>query len=431
MKNAIFKLINLEQQRQEQCVNLIASENYVSQEILDATGSVLTNKYAEGYPGRRYYGGCEIIDQIEEQAINLAKKLFNADHANVQPHSGSSANLAVYFSQLQLGDTILAMSLDAGGHLTHGHKINFSGKLYNVVHYGINPETGLLDYDQIEQLALQHKPKMLVAGASAYSRLIDYERMAQIAKAHNMLFFVDMAHIAGLVATGIIPSPVPHADIVSSTTHKTLRGPRGGMIMSRQQFATSIDKTIIPGSQGGPLMHAIAAKAIAYAQALEPSFKTYQEQVIKNAQTMAATFQELGYHIVSGGTDTHLFLIDLRKSTVSSASSTKITGKLVEVTLGLCNITLNRNMIFQDPESPLITSGIRIGTPAITTRGFTQLEAAQIAHWIHEAIKRHDDQQFLAKLKTEVIGLCNKFPIYENNSISGMKSSQSNLQKTI
>jgi len=413
MENTIFKLIKQEEQRQEQSVNLIASENYAHPDVLAATGSVLTNKYAEGYPGRRYYGGCEIVDQIENEAIQLAQKLFKADHANVQPHSGSSANLAVYFSQIQLGDTILAMSLDAGGHLTHGHKMNFSGKLYNVVHYGINPETGLLDYDQIEQLALQHKPKMLVAGASAYSRLIDYARLAQIAKNHTMLFFVDMAHIAGLVATGIIPSPVPYADIVSSTTHKTLRGPRGGMIMSKQPFGASIDKTIIPGSQGGPLLHVIAAKAIAFAQALEPSFKIYQEQVITNAQAMAKTFLELGYHVISGGTDTHLFLIDLRKSAISN--TTKITGKLVEETLGLCNITLNRNMIFQDPESPLITSGIRIGTPAVTTRGFTQLEVIQLVHWIDEAIKRHDDQQFLAKLKTEVISLCNRFPIYGNN----------------
>lgn len=415
MKNNIFELIALEQKRQEQCINLIASENYVSEAILTATGSVLTNKYAEGYPGKRYYGGCEIVDQIESEAIDLAKKLFNAQAANVQPHSGSSANLAVYFSQLQFGDTILAMSLDAGGHLTHGHKMNFSGKLYTVVHYGINPETGLLDYDQIEQLAIQHKPKMLVAGASAYSRLIDYEKLARIAREHHMIFFVDMAHVAGLVAAGVIPSPIPYADIVSSTTHKTLRGPRGGMIVSKNDFSTSIDKTIIPGSQGGPLLHVIAAKALAFEQALEPSFATYQKQVIKNAQIMATTFQELGYHIVSGGTDTHLFLIDLKKSSISNASSTKITGKLVEETLGLCNITLNRNMIFQDSESPLITSGIRIGTPAITTRGFTEIEAVHIVHWIDEAIRRHDDAQFLTKLKTEVISLCTKFPIYNNN----------------
>lgn len=420
MENAIFKLIQLEEQRQEQCVNLIASENYVHPDVLAATGSVLTNKYAEGYPGRRYYGGCEIVDQIESKAIQLAQELFGADCVNVQPHSGSSANMAVYFSQLQLGDTILAMSLDAGGHLTHGHKMSFSGKFYNVIHYGINPETGLIDYDQIEQLAAQHKPKMLVAGASAYSRLIDYERLSQITKAHNMLFFVDMAHIAGLVATGIIPSPVPHADIVSSTTHKTLRGPRGGMIMSKQTLGASIDRTIIPGSQGGPLLHVIAAKAIAFAQALEPSFKTYQEQVIKNAQAMAQAFQELGYHVISGGTDTHLFLIDLKKSTISNSSTTKITGKLVEETLGRCNITLNRNMIFQDTESPFITSGIRIGTPAITTRGFTQLEVVQLVHWIDEAIKRHDDERFLAQLKAEVMSLCSKFPIYVNNNFSGI-----------
>ena len=300
------------------------------QRELAAAGSVLTNKYAEGYPGRRYYGGCEIVDLIENKAIQLAQELFGADCANVQPHSGSSANMAVYFSQLQLGDTILAMSLDAGGHLTHGHKMNFSGKLYNIVNYGINAETELLDYNQIEQLAGQHKPKMLVAGASAYSRLIDYAQLAEISKAHNMLFFVDMAHISGLVASAVIPSPIPHADIVSSTTHKTLRGPRGGMIVSKQQFGPSIDKTIIPGSQGGPLLHVIAAKAIAFAQALEPSFKTYQEQVIKNAQTMAQAFQQLGYHVISGGTDTHLFLIDLKKSAISNSSSPKLTGKLVE-----------------------------------------------------------------------------------------------------
>ncbi|MBS1988599.1 serine hydroxymethyltransferase [Candidatus Dependentiae bacterium] len=420
MENAIFKLIQLEEQRQEQCVNLIASENYVHPDVLAATGSVLTNKYAEGYPGRRYYGGCEIVDQIESKAIQLAQELFKADCANVQPHSGSSANMAVYFSQLQLGDTILAMSLDAGGHLTHGHKMNFSGKLYNMIHYGINPETGLLDYNQIEQLAAQHRPKMLVAGASAYSRLIDYARLAHIAKTHNMLFFVDMAHIAGLVAAGIIPSPVPYADIVSSTTHKTLRGPRGGIIVSKQPFGASIDKTIIPGSQGGPLLHVIAAKAIAFTQALEPSFKTYQEQVIKNAQAMAQTFQELGYHVISGGTDTHLFLIDLKKSAISSSSTTKITGKLVEETLGRCNITLNRNMVFQDTESPFITSGIRIGTPAITTRGFTELEAVQLVHWIDEAIRRHDDEHFLTHLKAEIMTLCSKFPIYGSIPVAGV-----------
>ncbi len=414
MKNIILKLINLEQQRQEESINLIASENYVHNDVLAAAGSVLTNKYAEGYPGKRYYGGCEIIDQVEQYAIDLAKKLFCADHANVQAHSGSSANLAIYFSQLQPGDTVLAMSLDAGGHLTHGHKMNFSGKIYRMIHYGIDPETGLLDYEQIEKLADEHKPKMLVAGASAYSRLMDYEKLACIAKKHNSIFFVDMAHIAGLVAANLIPSPIPHADIVSSTTHKTLRGPRGGLILSKEKYGQSLDKTIIPGSQGGPLMHIIAAKAISFALALEPSFKLYQEKVIKNSQAMANTFKNLGYHVVSGGTDTHLFLINLKKSSVSQ--TIKITGKLVEETLGKCNITLNRNMIFQDTESPLITSGIRIGTPAISTRGFSEIEAIQIVHWIDEAIKKNADAKFLAKLKSEVISLCSKFPIYEETN---------------
>jgi len=307
MHNKIFDLIEQEKQRQESTIDLIASENYASNAVMQATGSVLTNKYAEGYPHRRYYGGCQIVDLVEEYAIELGKKLFKAEHVNVQAHSGSSANFGVYFSKLKAGDTILGMSLGAGGHLTHGHKVNFSGTLFNFVHYGVSPETETIDFAHVEQLAAQHKPKMIVAGASAYSRLMDYEKFQTIAKEHNALFLVDMAHIAGLVAVGLIPSPIPYADFVSSTTHKTLRGPRGGLICSKQEHAAALDKAIMPGIQGGPLMHVIAAKAVAFEEALRPEFKTYQAQVIKNAQLMSKLFENLGYRIVAGGTDTHLF----------------------------------------------------------------------------------------------------------------------------
>ncbi len=409
MNSMIFSLINQELQRQEGTINLIASENYTSPAILNATGSVLTNKYAEGYPGRRYYGGCQIVDQIEAYAIEQGKKLFNAEHMNVQPHSGSSANFSAYFSMLKPGDTILGMRLTAGGHLTHGYSINFSGTLFKAVTYGVNPETELIDYDEIEQLTAQHKPKLIIAGASAYSRLIDYPRLAAIALAHNCLLLIDMAHIAGLVAANIIPSPMPYADIVTSTTHKTLRGPRGGMICSKAKYAQAIDKSIIPGTQGGPLMHVIAAKAIAFEEAQTPAFITYQEQVIKNAQIMAKTFQDLGYRIVSGGTDTHLFLVDLRSKV---AVYGQIAGKQVEEVLGLCNIVVNRNTIPGDTQSPTITSGIRIGTPAITTRGFKEKEAQELVSIIDDAIKNRESSEQIKKISAQMLSWCQSFPIY-------------------
>jgi glycine hydroxymethyltransferase len=408
MNSPIFNLINQEQQRQEQTIDLIASENYASPDILRATGSVLTNKYAEGYPGKRYYGGCQIVDQVEDYARQQGKKLFKTDHINVQPHSGCSANFAVYQGLLNPGDTVLGMSLAAGGHLTHGYKINFSGKIYNFISYGVHPETELLDYDAIEQLAQKHSPKLIVAGASAYARLMDYQRLSQIAKSVNALLMVDMAHIAGLVAADIIPSPIPWADVVSSTTHKTLRGPRGGLICSKAEFASAIDRSIIPGTQGGPLMHVIAAKAIAFDQALQPEFKTYAQQIIKNAHAMATTFQDRGYRIVSGGTDTHLFLVDLR----ATKNHGSLTGKEVEETLSTCNIILNRNAIPFDTQSPTITSGIRIGTAAITTRGLKEQDAQQIAVWIDEAIRHRADAAFLLKLKDEVVKMCGQFPVY-------------------
>lgn len=406
MNSHVFKLIKEEKQRQRETVNLIASENYASQEVLKATGSVLTNKYAEGYPSKRYYSGCKIIDQIESHAISLGRKLFQADHVNVQPHSGSQANMAVYFSQLKTGDTILAMSLTSGGHLTHGHKINFSGKLFNFIPYNVSPEDECIDYNGIEALANQHRPKMIVAGASAYSRTIDFKKIATIAQNSKTFLFIDMAHIAGLVATGLHPNPIPVADFVSSTTHKTLRGPRGGLICCKAEYGKVIDKNIMPGIQGGPLMHTIAAKAVAFEEALTPEFKKYQAQVIKNSQAMCKTLQDLGYHIVSGGTDNHLFLINLKKSNLS------LTGNVAEMSLEKCNITTNRNSVPFDTESPMKTSGIRIGTPAITTRGFKGKEAIQVAHWIDEAIKKHNNEQFLETIKKEVMELCKQFPIY-------------------
>jgi len=414
MKSDVFVKIKAEKARQEQTINLIASENYCSQNVMSATGSVLTNKYAEGYPGARYYGGCEVIDEIENFAIDNCKKLFNAEHANVQPHSGSTANMAVYFSFLNSGDTVLGMSLSSGGHLTHGHKVNFSGKLFNFVSYGVSPETEQIDYDEVEIMVQQHKPKMIVAGASAYSRAIDFERFHKIAKNNNALLFVDMAHIAGLVAAGIHQNPMPFADVVSSTTHKTLRGPRGGIICCKSDFAQKIDKSVMPGCQGGPLMHVIAAKAVAFEEALTDEFKTYQQQVVKNSQAMAGAFKDLGYRIVAGGTDTHLFLIDLKGSEHAGNGLTgkSITGKEVEEALQKCNIVLNRNTIPFDKESPFITSGIRIGTPAITTRGFKEKDVLQVVQWVHEAITKRNDDQFLSKLKGKVIEVCKKFPIY-------------------
>lgn len=404
MKNLIFDLIKKEEHREELTINLIASENYAPKNVLQATGSILTNKYAEGYPGKRYYGGCEIVDEIENYAINKGKELFKAEHINVQAHSGSSANFAVYLSQLKPGDTILGMSLSSGGHLTHGHKVNFSGKMYNFIPYNVSPENEMLDYDEIELLANQHQPKMIVAGASAYSRTIDFKKLHEIAVNNNTLLFIDMAHIAGLVAAGLHPSPIPYADFVSSTTHKTLRGPRGGIIISKADHARKLDRAVMPGSQGGPLMHVIAAKAIAFDNALSPEFKTYQEQVIKNSKAMAQEFKNLGYKIVAGGTDNHLFLIDLRNK--------KISGKETEILLGKCGIVINSNSIPFDPTPPTVNSGIRLGTPAVTTRGMKEKEVLQIVQWIDEAIKNRNDESFPIKLKAEVEEFCNKFPIY-------------------
>ena len=409
MKSRFFDLIAQEQHRQESTINLIASENYASQHVLQAAGSVLTNKYAEGYAGKRYYGGCQVIDEVELYTIELGKKLFKTEHMNVQPHSGSSANFSAYLGLVNPGDTILAMSLSAGGHLTHGHNINFSGKIYKFVHYGVDKETEQLDYAQIEQLALEHKPKLIVAGASAYARLIDYEKLAAIARKVSAPLMVDMAHIAGLVAADVIASPIPWSDIVTTTTHKTLRGPRGGLILSKAALGATIDKAVMPGSQGGPLMHIIAAKGVAFEEALQPSFKTYAQQIIKNAQAMAKTFTELGYRLVSGGTDTHLFLIDLR----SIKNHEPLTGREVEDVLTQCNIIVNRNSIPFDTQSPMVTSGIRIGTPAITTRGLTELQSQQIAVWIDEAIRNRHNSATLANIKKEVARLCTYFPVYD------------------
>ncbi len=410
--NIIQALIQKELERQEGTINLIASENYASNEVLNAAGSVLTNKYAEGYPGKRYYGGCEIIDQVENIAIDLAKKIFDADHANVQPHSGSSANFGVYFSLLKPGDTILGMNLASGGHLTHGHKINFSGSLFNAIGYGVNKETEELDYEEIDNLAMQHKPKIIIAGASAYSRLIDYKKLETIAQRHNAKLLVDMAHIAGLIAAKLIPSPVPHSDFVSTTTHKTLRGPRGGMILCKQQYAAQIDKAIMPGIQGGPLMHIIAAKAVALEEASKPEFKTYQEQVIKNAKTMAKAFADLGYRIISGGTDTHLFLVDIKSHKDLGG---QVSGRDVESLLqNHCNIILNRNMIPFDTQSPTNPSGIRVGTPAVTTRGFKENDIVQIVEWIDFAIKNRSNEDALKSIKEKVTKICKQKPIYKN-----------------
>lgn len=400
----VFQLISAEQQRQEEEITLIASENYASHDVLRATGSVLTNKYAEGYPNKRYYPGCRIIDQVEAIAIERCKQLFNAPHCNVQPHAGSQANMAAYFALLNPGDTILGMSLSAGGHLTHGHGVNFSGKLYKTIQYGVSRETEQLDYDALAELALQHKPRLIIVGASAYSRIIDFERFAAIAQQCNAYLLADIAHIAGLVVAGIHPNPFPHADVVTSTTHKTLRGPRGGLIMAKQQHAEAIDRAIIPGIQGGPFMQVIAAKAVAFHEAAQPAFLTYQQHVVRNAKTMAQTMAELGYRIVAGGTDNHLFVVDLR--------SRNISGRTAELALDKAGITISRSCIPFDPEKPWITSGIRIGTPAITTRGFKESEAIQFSHIIHEVLVNHDKDTVLTSIKEQVRRLAMQFPIY-------------------
>lgn len=411
MKKTISQLINKEQLRQDACINLIASENYVSQDVLRASGSILTNKYAEGYPGRRYYGGCEVVDEIENQAKDLAKELFNAEHANVQSHSGSSANMAVYMSLIKPGDSVLGMNMNAGGHLTHGHPLNFSGKLFNIIPYGVSPETELIDYDEIDILADQHQPKMIIAGASAYSRTIDYGRLAEIAKRHRAYLFVDMAHIAGLIAAKLHPNPTRHADVVSSTTHKTLRGPRGGLILTKAEHAQALDRAVFPGGQGGPLMHVIAAKAVAFVEAQEENFVTYQQRVISNARAMANAFTDRGYRIVAGGTDTHLFLVDLRSKQAPDGLE-KITGHLVEKTLEKCNIIVNRNLIPFDLEKPMVTSGIRIGTPAVSTRGFGTQEVVEVVQLIDEAVHARHDDAALARIRERVAIMCKQFPIY-------------------
>lgn len=402
----LWQAISQEMTRQEDHIELIASENYVSRAVLAAQGSVLTNKYAEGYPGKRYYGGCEYVDIAETLAIERAKQLFNADYANVQPHSGSQANAAVYFALLQPGDTILGMSLAAGGHLTHGSPVNFSGKLFHAIPYGLNLETELIDYDAIEKLAQEHKPKMIVAGFSAYSRIVDWKRFRDIADSIGAYLMADMAHVAGLVATGLYPSPLPYADVVTTTTHKTLRGPRGGMILAKHnpELEKKLQSMIFPGTQGGPLMHVIAAKAAAFQEALQPEFKQYQLQVVKNAKVLAETLQQKGFRIVSGGTDNHLFLMDL--------TAQDITGKDAEHLLGNINITTNKNTIPNETRSPFITSGLRIGSPAATTRGFKETECVQVANWIADAIQQRDHEAKLNDIKQEVIALCRRFPVY-------------------
>ena len=394
--------IEQELNRQKNGIELIASENIVSEAVMSAMGTVLTNKYAEGYPGKRYYGGCQCVDVTERIAIERAKKLFGAEHANVQPHSGAQANAAVYIALIQPGDTVLGMSLACGGHLTHGSPVNMSGLIYNFVPYGIDDVTHRIDYDKVEELALQHKPKLIVAGASAYPRVIDFERFAEIAKKCGAYLMVDMAHIAGLVAAGLHPSPVPYADVVTTTTHKTLRGPRGGLILCKEELAKKIDKGIFPGMQGGPLMHTISAKAVCFGEALKPEFKEYQKQVIKNADVLAKTLVEEGFDLVSGGTDNHLMLVDLRNF--------NITGKELENKLDEVNITLNKNAIPNDPQSPFVTSGVRIGTPAVTTRGMKEEDMVTIGKLIKLAASDFDNQADF--IRAEVDKLCKKYPLY-------------------
>ncbi|WDS35689.1 serine hydroxymethyltransferase [Pseudoxanthomonas sp.] len=402
----LAKAIAAEAQRQEDHVELIASENYTSPAVMEAQGSQLTNKYAEGYPGKRYYGGCEFVDIAEKLAIDRLKELFGADYANVQPHSGSQANQAVYFALLQPGDTILGMSLAHGGHLTHGAKVNASGKLFNAIQYGVN-EAGLIDYDEVERLALEHKPKMVVAGFSAYSQVVDWARFRAIADKVGAYLFVDMAHVAGLVAAGVYPSPLDHAHVVTSTTHKTLRGPRGGIIIAKgagEEIEKKLQSIVFPGIQGGPLMHVIAAKAVAFKEALEPGFKTYQAQVVKNAQAMASTLIARGYKIVSGGTQNHLMLVDMIGKDVS--------GKEAEAALGKAHITVNKNAVPNDPRSPFVTSGLRLGTPAITTRGYLEADTIELANWIADVLDAPGDETVIGRVREAVTAQCKKFPVY-------------------
>ncbi|GGI82559.1 serine hydroxymethyltransferase [Shewanella hanedai] len=403
----LFQAIQDETRRQEEHIELIASENYTSPRVLEAQGSQLTNKYAEGYPGKRYYGGCEHVDIAEELAISRAKELFGATYANVQPHSGSQANAAVFMALLEGGDTVLGMSLAHGGHLTHGSHVSFSGKLYNAVQYGIDETTGKIDYAEVERLALEHKPKMVIAGFSAYSGIIDWGKFREIADKVGAYLFVDMAHVAGLVAAGIYPNPLPHAHVVTTTTHKTLAGPRGGLILSAindEAIYKKLNSAVFPGGQGGPLMHVIAAKAVAFKEALEPEFTAYQEQVVVNAQAMAKTFIERGYDVVSGGTDNHLFLLDL--------IAKDITGKDADAALGLANITVNKNSVPNDPRSPFVTSGLRIGSPAITRRGFKEAEAVELTNWMCDVLDDITNEGTIERVKNQVLELCAKFPVY-------------------
>ena len=404
----LFQAIEEERQRQEDHIELIASENYASPRVMEAQGSLLTNKYAEGYPGKRYYGGCEYVDKAEQLAIDRAKELFGADYANVQPHSGSQANMAVFMALVQPGDTILGLSLADGGHLTHGAKPNFSGKLYNAIQYGLHPETGEIDYDQVEALAIEHKPKMIIAGFSAYSRIWDWQRFRDIADKVGAYLFVDMAHVAGLVVAGLYPNPVPIADVVTSTTHKSLRGPRGGLILckSNPDLEKKFNSNIFPGIQGGPLMHVIAAKAVAFKEAMTPEFKQYQHQVVNNAKAMAEIFIKRGFDIVSGGTDNHLMLISL--------IAKGITGKAADAALSRAHITVNKNAVPNDPESPFVTSGIRVGTPAPTTRGFKEDQMREIAGLMCDVMENMEDENVITAVREKVSILCSRFPVYSD-----------------
>ena len=402
----LYRSIEAERRRQEEHIELIASENYASPRVLEAQGSVLTNKYAEGYPEKRYYGGCENVDVAETLAIERARDLFSASYANVQPHSGSSANIAAYLAMMNPGETLLGMSLAHGGHLTHGSKVNFSGKVFNAIQYGLDEATGEIDYQQVEDLAKEHNPKVVVAGFSAYSRIVDWERFRVIADDVGAYLFVDMAHVAGLVAAGIYPNPVPIADITTTTTHKTLRGPRGGLIMAREneELTKKINSLVFPGTQGGPLMHVIAAKAVALKEAQQPDFKIYQEQVVDNARLMTEILIDRGYRIVSGGTDNHLFLVDLIDK--------NITGKDADAALGRANITVNKNAVPNDPRSPFVTSGLRLGTPAVTTRGFRRPEIEQLTNWMADVLDDLENESTIERVKAEVLALCSRFPVY-------------------
>jgi len=402
----VAKALAQESQRQEEHIELIASENYASPLVMAAQGSKLTNKYAEGYPGKRYYGGCEFVDDVETLAIERAKELFGADYANVQPHSGSQANAAVYHALVEPGDTIMGMDLNAGGHLTHGSPVNFSGKLFKVIPYGLDTDTGLINYDEVQALATEHKPKMIIAGFSAYSQVVDWARFREIADSVGAYFFVDMAHVAGLIATGHYPSPIPHADVCTTTTHKTLRGPRGGLILARanEELTKKFNSLVFPGTQGGPLMHVIAAKAVALKEALEPGFKDYQGKVCENAKVMAAVLTERGYPIISGGTENHLMLVSLIERGV--------TGKAADASLGRAYITVNKNSVPNDPQSPFVTSGLRLGTPAITTRGFGVDETRQLTGWIADILDDVENEEIIDRVRSQVLDLCQRFPVY-------------------